>query len=515
MRGEGLRALPAERNQTVKELVRMRLQDCAASLGLHSDRDAGITSIETDSRKVGPGCLFIAMKGAKADGHGHIPAAIERGAAAILVEDAAFLQGQESVPHLHCPAIREDLWKLASAFYGNPTRDLTVIGITGTNGKTSTTYYLKGILDAAGIPAGLIGTIQYIVGDHVEKAVNTTPDALELQRLFARMRDAGLQSVVMEVSSHALSLGRVKGVHFDAAVFTNITEDHLDFHGSMENYVDAKLLFLEYLAASCKSVKHVCCNSSIQFGERVHPRIASSGISVRYFGVSSEFEAGQPVPDVAVIDETASLERTSFVLKTSDAGIPVSLEARGFFNVYNSLAAACAALAVGIPLGQIPGGLSRVRIPGRFELVENTRGILVAVDYAHTDDALSNLIRSARRLEPARVITVFGCGGDRDRKKRPLMGHAASSLSDLVIVTSDNPRSEDPDAIIRDIMPGIIDPEKAIIEPDRRRAIFRAVSLARRGDIVLIAGKGHEDYQIFRDRTIHFDDREVAREALS
>ncbi|HOG65646.1 MAG TPA: UDP-N-acetylmuramyl-tripeptide synthetase, partial [Spirochaetota bacterium] len=258
-----------------------------------------------------------------------------------------------------------------------------------------------------------------------------------------------------------------------------------------------------------------CCNSSIQFGERVHPRIASSGISVRYFGVSSESVAGQPVPDVAVIDETASLERTSFVLKTSDAGIPVSLEARGFFNVYNSLAAACAALAVGIPLGQIPGGLSRVRIPGRFELVENTRGILVAVDYAHTDDALSNLIRSARRLEPARVITVFGCGGDRDRKKRPLMGHAASSLSDLVIVTSDNPRSEDPDAIIRDIMPGIIDPEKAIIEPDRRRAIFRAVSLARRGDIVLIAGKGHEDYQIFRDRTIHFDDREVAREALS
>jgi len=184
MRGEGLRALPAERNQTVKELVRMRLQDCAASLGLHSDRDAGITSIETDSRKVGPGCLFIAMKGAKTDGHEHIPGAIARGAAAILVEDAAFLQGQESVPRLHCPAIREALWKLASAFYGDPTRDLTVIGITGTNGKTSTTYYLKGILDAAGMPAGLIGTIQSIIGEHVEKSVNTTPDALELQRLF-------------------------------------------------------------------------------------------------------------------------------------------------------------------------------------------------------------------------------------------------------------------------------------------------------------------------------------------
>lgn len=493
----------------------MRLQECAASLGLVCDQDAEITSVETDSRKVTPGCLFVAMKGTKADGHAHIPGALARGAAAVIVEDPAAIGAESTVPHLCCTTIRTDLWKLAAAFYGDPTRSLCVIGVTGTNGKTSTTYYLKGILDAAGMPAGLIGTIQYVVGDHVETAVNTTPDALELQRLFARMRDAGLRAVVMEVSSHALVLGRVKGVHFDTAIFTNLTEDHLDFHGTMENYVDAKLLFLDYLAASCKTKTSVCCNSAIQFGERVHPRIAASGLPVWYFGVASEAAAGQPAPDVVAVDETASLDRTAYLLTAPAGKVLVSLAARGYFNIYNSLAAASAALAVGASLETVREGMAGVRIPGRFELVDNTRGFLVAVDYAHTDDALSNLIRSARRLEPARVITVFGCGGDRDRKKRSLMGRAASSLSDLVIVTSDNPRSEDPEAIIRDIMPGIVDPEKALIEPDRRQAIRKAVEMARQGDIVLIAGKGHEDYQIFSDRTIHFDDREVAREALA
>lgn len=492
----------------------MRLQECAASLGLVSTQDVNITSVETDSRKVVPGSLFVAMKGAKTDGHAHIRGAIERGAAAVLVENPLAVEGLGTVPTLSCPTIRADLWKLATAFYGDPTRELCVIGVTGTNGKTSTTYYLKGILDAAGMPAGLIGTIQNIIADQVEPAVNTTPDALELQRLFARMRDAGLHSVVMEVSSHALAQGRVKGVHFDLAIFTNLTEDHLDYHGTMENYVDAKLLFLEYLAASCKKRTSICCNAAIQYAERVHARLALSGFPLWYYGVASEASAQQPAAKVMALDELASLDKTTYLLTAPTGKIQVSLAARGYFNIYNSLAAASAALALGISLEAVSAGMAAVRIPGRFELVENRRGFLLVVDYAHTEDALANLIRSARRLEPRRVITVFGCGGDRDKTKRPLMGRAASSLSDLVIVTSDNPRIEDPAAIIRDILPGISDPERVVVEPDRREAIRKAVALARQGDIVLIAGKGHEDYQIFSTGTIHFDDREVAREVL-
>jgi len=500
----------------------MRLVELMRALSLASESDCAIESVTTDSRRVSRGALFIALKGGKADGHAFIPQALAAGASAVLLEDPGFVPAQKPVPFIVCPDLRARLWKLAVCFYGDPTRSLTVIGVTGTNGKTSTTYYLKAILEAAGIPTGLIGTIQHIIGDERETATNTTPDALVLQGLFARMRGAGMRAVVMEVSSHGLALGRTRGVHFDGAVFTNITEDHLDFHGSMEEYVAAKLLFVDQLAQSAKSGKWICCNRDIQYADVVFERLARAQVPLRFFGVGETpprddaQAAGSDAEYVLALDETATLNETSYTL--SAGGAPqtrIRLAARGYFTIYNSLAAASAALSLGIAPETIARGMAEVRIPGRFELVPNERGFLVVVDYAHSDDALTNLISSARRLNPARIITVFGCGGDRDRKKRPLMARAASSLSDLVVVTSDNPRRENPEAIIQDIMPGIADSARARVCVDRREAIAAALREAREGDIVLIAGKGHEDYQIFADRTIHFDDREAAAEALA
>ena len=506
-----------------------------------------ICAISADSRLVRPGTLFIALKGAKSDGRAFITHAIASGAAAVLVEEVSSVPVMSPVPFIVYPDIRKDLWKLAVRFYGDPSRDMTVIGVTGTNGKTSTTYFMKAILEAAGLPTGLIGTIQHIIGEERETAANTTPDALKLQELLARMRGAGMQAVVMEVSSHGLALGRTEGIHFDGGVFTNITEDHLDFHNTMEEYVAAKLLFVDQLVRSAKRDKWICCNRDIQYGDVVKKKIAESGLPAWYFGVGHGAVSaghgagcGYPAPPrmaesaghgagceasgageippkyVLALDEVANIHETSYTLSAEGIGeTRVRLAARGYFSIYNSLAASSSALARGIAPDIMARGMADVRIPGRFELVPNTRGFLVAVDYAHTDDALVNLISSARLLEPKRIITVFGCGGDRDRKKRPLMARAASSLSDIVVVTSDNPRTENPDAIIEDIMPGITDNARARVCADRAEAIRLAIREAREGDIVLIAGKGHEDYQIFADRTIHFDDREAAAEALS
>jgi UDP-N-acetylmuramoyl-L-alanyl-D-glutamate--2,6-diaminopimelate ligase len=504
----------------------MRFAELMRAIALGSDRDCiynGINAdsvdtivnnVTTDSRRVRPDTLFIALRGGKSDGHSFIPQAIESGAAAVILEDESFVPARCVVPHIVCPDIRGRLPRLAVHFYGSPTRSLTVIGVTGTNGKTSTTYYLKAILEAAGIPTGLIGTIEHIIGSEREAAANTTPDALKLQELFARMLAAGMRAAVMEVSSHGLALGRTEGIEFDGAIFTNITEDHLDFHKTMEDYLAAKLLFADQLEGSVKSNKWYCCNRDIQYGGTVKARLRRSGLPIWYFGAGDGGET--EAHSVTARGAAASLDETSYMLCHGEAGLTrVELASRGYFNIYNSLAAASAALALGIAPEIIARGMAEVRIPGRFELVPNDRGFLVAVDYAHTDDALANLLSSARRLDPKRIITVFGCGGDRDRAKRPRMARAASSLSDMVIVTSDNPRTENPDAIIQDILPGIVDSGRARVVPDRAEAIRAALHEAQKGDIVLIAGKGHENYQIFADRTIHFDDREAAAEALA
>jgi UDP-N-acetylmuramyl-tripeptide synthetase len=520
---------------TVKDLMDMRLVELmraldsascgysAAGGALCADMDCDISALTDDSRRVRPGTLFIALKGEKSNGHTFIPQAIAAGASAILLEDASYVPEQSPIPFIVYPNIRRDLWKLAVHFYGDPTRSLIVIGITGTNGKTSTTYFIKSVLEAANIAAGLIGTIQHIIGDECEPAANTTPDALKLQELFARMRDAGMKAVVMEVSSHALALGRTEGIHFDGGIFTNITEDHLDFHKTMEAYVEAKLLLVDLLVRSEKKNKWICCNRDIQYAGMIKKKIRESGLPVWYFGEGRDAlgsaegqEDSGAAGYVLALDAVANIHETSYTLSAGGfQETRVQLAARGYFTIYNSLAASCAALACGLAPDTIARGMTGVRIPGRFELVPHDRGFLVAVDYAHTDDALTNLISSARRLEPKRIITVFGCGGDRDRKKRPLMAHAASSLSDLVIVTSDNPRTEKPESIIEDILPGIVDRDRARVCVDRAEAIRMALRQAGEGDIVLIAGKGHEDYQIFADRTIHFDDSEVAAEVLS
>jgi len=496
----------------------MRFAELMSAIALRADRDCDINAVTADSRRVLPGTLFIAQKGAKSDGHAFIPQAIGLGASAIILEDARFVPPGCAVPWVVCADIRSRCARLAAHFYDHPTRSLTVVGVTGTNGKTSTTYYLKAILEAAGIPAGLIGTIEHIIGNERETAANTTPDALKLQELFARMRAAGMRAAVMEVSSHGLALGRTEGIEFDGAIFTNITEDHLDFHKTMEDYLAAKLLFADQLEAGAKPHKWYCCNRDIQYGGTVKARLRKGGLPVWYFSADgnggNDGEAG--AHSVYARDAVASIDETAYTLCHGDAAIAqVRLASRGYFNIYNSLAAASAALALGIAPEIIARGMAGVRIPGRFELVPNDRGFLVAVDYAHTDDALANLLSSARRLDPKRIITVFGCGGDRDRAKRPRMARAASSLSDMVIVTSDNPRTEDPDAIIQDILPGIVAADRARVVPDRAEAIRAALREAQKGDIVLIAGKGHENYQIFADRTIHFDDREAAAEALA
>jgi len=476
-----------------------------------SDLPAGSAALEfqglhSDSRKIASGDLFVALKGYRVDGHSYAAAAGSAGAVAVLAEDASLVDPGIEIPVIPCPELRLQLGGIASRFFGNPSRQMKVVGITGTNGKTSTTYFCKVALESAGFRVGLIGTIENIIGEHREVSVNTTPDALELQRLFRRMLDAGIEAVVMEVSSHALSLGRVLGTSFDVGLFTNITEDHLDFHGSMGEYLKSKLLFLDYMKKSGKENAAVVINRDIEFNTEVMASVRSSGVPCLSFGMGDG--------DYAIFDAVAELQGTSYTLRNLGESYPVRLSARGFFSIPNSAGALAVAHLCGVELSRAIDSIKEVSIPGRFELVPGSGNFLVVVDYAHTEDALSNLILSARKLNPSRILTVFGCGGDRDRKKRPLMARAAEFGSDIVFITSDNPRSEEPEAIISDILKGIAVPDDHRVVVDRAEAIEAAIREAEAGDIVLIAGKGHEDYQIFRHEMIHFSDRETAVEIL-
>ncbi len=463
---------------------------------------SAIAAIEFDSRRVSPQSLFFAFPGSKADGRQFAADALARGAVAVVSESAApadFAGRWIQVAHG-----RQALSLAARNFFRRPDERLFLTGITGTNGKTTTSYLIDSVLRSGGKITAMIGTIEYHLAGRVLKAVNTTPESLDLLRLFAELESEGGTHVTMEVSSHALALGRVYGVNFHTTIFTNLTRDHLDFHGDMESYFAAKQLLFE--GAGGAPPKYAVLNRDDEWARRIKVK---PGTEVLWYGLGQE----------AMLRPrhiTSGFGGLRFDLQFGKLRIPVESPLIGKINVYNILAACAAGLTYGLSPEVIARGIAGLQaVPGRFERVDEGQPFVVVVDYAHTDDALRNVIAVARGLNPKRVITLFGCGGDRDRAKRPLMGQAAAEASDFVVLTSDNPRSEDPLAIMNDALVGIrrVDVPH-VVEPDRQAAIRRALKEAREGDIVILAGKGHETYQVLKDKTIDFDDRAVAREVL-
>lgn len=472
-----------------------------------------ITNVTDDSREVGPGSVFVAVKGGHLDGHAFLPQAIRQGAAALVVQDPLpEVEETVSVPVVRVGDSRRAVGLLAARLLGDPSQRLQLIGVTGTNGKTTITYLCKGLLETAGHCVGLIGTVAYLIGAERQAAAHTTPGAVALQRLLANMVRAGVDAAVMEVSSHALALDRVAGCEFDVAVFTNLTQDHLDFHRDMEEYFQAKLRLFTGLGAGARKrgAKRAIVNMDDPRGNAV---CAAASAPVWTYAIH------QPA-DLRAESLDLKLRGTRFIAVTPAGRFPVESRLVGEHNVSNMLAA----IGVGVHLGLSPvtiqAGLQSVEtVPGRFERVEAGQDFTVVVDYAHTEDALLRLLVAAHALKTGRIILVFGCGGDRDRGKRPKMGRAAAHWSDLVFLTTDNPRTEDPLAILADVEVGVreaLDPARTRyhVIPDRRAAIEAAVREARSGDTVLIAGKGHEDYQIVGTTRLHFDDREVARKAI-
>jgi len=467
-----------------------------------------IASVASDSRKVGPGACFIAVPGFATDGHKYIGDAVAAEAAAVIFQNPAY--AAQIPPTIACaqvPDARKACAAVSAAFWGRPSSDLTIVGVTGTNGKTTTVTLIDALLQGQGHTTGTLGTLGRLAAGTRSDMAHTTPDSVELQSTLADMRDRGVSHVTMEVSSHALSLHRVWGTKFDVAVFTCASRDHLDFYSSMDEYLEAKtLLFTEYaeLAKPEKELKAVI-NADDPSASHLIERARCPVIT---YGIHSER------CEVRAVDPSFSASGARFQIDAFGAREPVELALVGQFNVYNALGAAACGQVLGLALGDIARDLAAVRsVPGRFESIDEGQDFTVVVDYAHTPDGLENVLAAARQIAPGRLVCVFGCGGDRDPGKRPMMGRAVSEAADTLIVTSDNPRSEDPMEIIRQIQSGI-EGGAATVEPDRRRAIEVAISICQTGDLLLIAGKGHEDYQIFADKTIHFDDREEARRAL-
>ena len=474
---------------------------------------ADVSSVAYDSRTVTPGSLFVALKGLNTDGTTYARDAAARGAAAIVAESTP--PADARLPWLSVSDARLALAALAAEFYGRPSEQLSLVGITGTNGKTTTSYLLASIFEAAGIKCGRIGTVGYRIGAREYEAARTTPEAPELQRMLRDMVEQGCGACVMEVSSHALSLRRADHLRFAAGIFTNLTRDHLDFHRDMEQYFAAKRRLFELLP-----------DSAVAITNTDDPRgadIAAAAKRPVTYGIDAPADV-KPGP------LSLTIHGLVFEARTPRGTVHLRSRLVGRPNAYNILAAVAAATALDLPFSAIERGISQLAsVPGRFQVVSDPADdVRVVVDYAHTDDALKNLLETARPLSSGRVITVFGCGGDRDKTKRPLMGAVAARLSDVVVVTSDNPRSENPDQIIEEIKRGIVLPADrvgpnaskprgpaCISIADRKQAIERAVSEARPGDLVLIAGKGHEKYQVIGERTLPFDDVEIARAALA
>jgi UDP-N-acetylmuramoyl-L-alanyl-D-glutamate--2,6-diaminopimelate ligase len=460
------------------------------------DAAAEIIDLAYDSGRVHDGTLFFCVPGQSRDGHDFGPAAVEAGAVALVVERDLDLP----VTQVRVADARAAMAPLAARYWGDPTTELQLAGITGTNGKTTTAFLLRAILEEAGRNCGLLGTVKQVVGGVEEEVVRTTPEAIDLQATFRRMLDAGDEACVMEVSSHALALHRADSIRFDTAVFTNLSQEHLDFHSDMEDYFAAKRLLFE--AGPGAAV----VNLDDPYGQRLAAEVDCLGFSA--LGAAADFAAA---------DVELGPSGASFRVVSAEGSVQVSTRLPGHFNVSNALAAITAAHTLGVSAEQSAAALEAAGgVPGRFEPIEEGQPFTVLVDYAHTPEALENALRAARMLTEGRLISVFGAGGDRDREKRPHMGRIGAELSDLAIVTSDNPRSEDPDAIIAQILAGIGDDREGVrVEPDRRSAIGLAFREAAAGDTVVIAGKGHEQGQEFEaGRKIPFDDRNVAREEL-
>lgn len=472
-------------------------------IGMTGSEELEVSGISYDSRKVLPGQLFVALKGETVDGHRFIRSAVNNGAVAVVHEDEP--EGVEDLASaatfIRVHDTRRALSLASQVWYHAPSRSMTIIGVTGTNGKTTTTYILKEILEAWGKKVGLIGTIQYMIGDAVYQATHTTPESLEFQKLLHEMLVAGCSHVVTEVSSHALSQKRVEGTVFRAGIFTNLTRDHLDFHGTMDNYFLSKQRFFsELLERTATAVVNLDDPWGRKLAESISAHVYTYGL-----------ESGA---DLLASEINTSFEGLRFRISTRGRTYDAASPLVGLPNVYNILAAAGAAAAVGAPWNVIMEGIRKSpAIRGRFEKVDAGQKFLVIVDYAHTEDAIERLIYTARGLTKGKIIAVFGCGGNRDRGKRPRMGAIATRLSDFVIITSDNPRSENPEEIIREVAAGAAR-RNYLTEPDRKEAIKRAVLMAGKNDIVLIAGKGHEEYQEIGGKRFPFNDREVVEESI-
>ncbi len=473
-------------------------------------QDIEVTGIQYDSRKIQRRDCFVAIKGTGVDGHAYISAAVERGASVVVLENDAILPDSyflhAGVVKIVVPDSRKALAVMSANFYGEPSKSLKLVGVTGTNGKTTTTHLVKSIMEASGMKTGLIGTIEYTIGDEVIPATHTTPESLELNQLFATMVTKGCTAATMEVSSHALHQSRAYGLDFDAAVFTNLTQDHLDYHGTMDAYFEAKKILFDTLKARA----HAVANADDPYGEKIMS--STRAVTMTY---SAEKAAMVEAKNIHL-----SIEGTVFDVIHNRENTTISSPLVGRFNVYNILAAFSAGVAIGIPKDKIRNGIEQLqRVRGRFEKIRSPKGWTAIIDYAHTPDALEKSLRTIHEVLPrpgrGRITTVFGAGGDRDKTKRPLMAAAVGTLSDNVVVTSDNPRTEDPERVIDEIVQGLPKGAPYKRQVDRRQAIEETLRQARLGDVVLIAGKGHEEYQVIGTQKIHFSDREIVEEFIA
>ena len=470
---------------------------------------AEVCHITADSRTVQEGSLFICLVGATVDGHSFVEKAVQDGAVAVVVSKPVTVPDHVAV--IYVEDTRQALQAAVPFFYDYPASKMRMIGVTGTNGKTTTTHIIAHLLRSQGYTVGVIGTVHILIDDQSYPIHNTTPDVADLQQILQQMVDAGVTHCIMEVSSHALALGRTAGVEYDTAVFTNLTQDHLDFHKTFDNYLAAKAKLFKQVSASyqVKEGKGAVINVDDAYGQSIVDVTTSPMITYSTEGKGS----------MNASDLTITAKSSQFTLNYDGKSYPISTKIAGMFNVYNALAAVGATLYEGLSMEEIVKGLATfTAVPGRFELIEEGQDFAVVVDYAHTPDGLENILQTAKKIVENRILVVFGCGGDRDATKRPIMGRIAAQFGDRVFVTSDNPRTEDPVQIVKDVevgvREGLHDDVTYEVIVDRREAIHKAIAEATTGDVVIIAGKGHEDYQILKDETIHFDDREVAREAL-
>lgn len=494
--------------KALKDLIQQTVVD-----QISGPDDQRILDVTVDSREVKPGSLFICLSGAHADGHNFVDKAVEGGAAAIVAERMVSVPSHVTV--IYVKNTRKAMEDITPVFFDYPARKMRMLAVTGTNGKTTTTHIAAHILEKAGFRTGIIGTIHMMIGHTEYPTHNTTPDVVDLERMLAQMADSGVTHVCMEVSSHALVMGRVEGVEFDNASFTNLTEDHLDYHKTMENYAAAKAILFQKVSAEgqTKTGKTAHINADVPYADVMMASVDRKLCRVSTYGIDSP-------ADLQAENIRFNASSSEFTLHAGSRNYEVRTNLVGRFNVYNVLCAISSCLGEGVSMETILEALSDFHaVPGRFELINEGQPFTVVVDYAHTPDGLENILKTAEEIRRGRIITVFGCGGDRDAMKRPIMGRIGAQYSDIVIVTSDNPRTEDPASIVEEVASGV---RSAAVRPgfffetivNRRDAIHRAISLAQPGDIVIIAGKGHETYQILKDKTIHFDDREEARAVL-